>query len=250
MNVEFYFWGFQCPLNQRVYKILKEYEDKFEISYFDVSNDIDAAKNVKMYFPTMIIVDKKYRYYNPMTINLILDSLSEGHITIEKPYLPVQGNVERTENLIFLNNDNVNIACNCTGQNCEELQNKKKIFMHNTNSEILGILNVDKNNNLLGGAEFIPSVMVPYDIPRAKDTAFITCVYPTDSFYDYKSGPLKKLELYLSNHFRQVLVITDEKGTFPNGNLEFFIKNGYIDLGIIYNDDDYCQLHMLKKVLC
>ena len=110
-----------------------------------------------------------------------------------------------------------------------------------------GFMNLS-GNHLLGGVEFVPSNLVPYDIPRSEETAFITCIYLSNEDYDYKSAPLIALEDYLKNKYKKVLVISDEIGVFPNGNLDFFLKNNYKDQAIVF-EDDYCKLHLMSKIL-
>jgi hypothetical protein len=106
-----------------------------------------------------------------------------------------------------------------------------------------------ENNTLLGGVEYIPSIFVPYDIPVDKTTAFITCVYLSDTKYDYKTPCLRALEKYLSNKYKRILVISDENGVFPNGDLKFFKENGYDDLGILAYEENYCTLHLMSKYI-
>ena len=38
-------------------------------------------------------------------------------------------------------------------------------------------------------------------------------------------------------------------GTFPNGDIKFFEKNGYKDMGLVDIEQDYCILHMMCKEL-
>lgn len=112
-----------------------------------------------------------------------------------------------------------------------------------------GFLHTDERGNLLGGAEYLPSMLVPYDIPHSEDAAFITCVYLSDAEYDYKSAPIKALEQYLRKTYARVFAVTDEKGVFPNGDLAFFTRNGYRDNGVIFEDQAYCKLHLVSKDL-
>jgi hypothetical protein len=90
---------------------------------------------------------------------------------------------------------------------------------------------------------------VPYDIPRSNYYAFITCIYHSSTEFDYKSYPLGELERYLSGSYSKVYAITDEVGTFPNGNLEWFLQKGYQDEGIIAEEEGYCRLHIVGKKL-
>ena len=113
---------------------------------------------------------------------------------------------------------------------------------------ILGFMNIE-HNTLLGGVEYIPSTFVPYDIPVDKTTAFITCIYLSDTKYDYKTPCLRVLEKYLSNEYNRILVVSDETGVFPNGDLKFFKENGYDDLGILSSEENYCTLHLMSKYI-
>ena len=53
---------------------------------------------------------------------------------------------------------------------------------------------------------------------------------------------------YNDNFFVELHDISDEKGVFPNGDLDFFKRNGYIDEKVIF-EDAYCKLHLLWKKL-
>lgn len=106
---------------------------------------------------------------------------------------------------------------------------------------------LDGKKALLGGAEYLPSLSVPYSVPKDEATAFITCCYLTDEEYDCKSEPLSALERSLAEKYSRVTVISDEKGVFPNGNMEFFLLHGYQDEGIVYEDENYCRLHLMSK---
>ena len=104
-----------------------------------------------------------------------------------------------------------------------------------------------RGQELLGGAEYLPANCVPYDVPKQEDTAFLTCLYGSDEDYDYKSAPLRTLEEYLAEKYRRILAVSDEKGVFPNGDLSFFLRNGYRDAGVIIQEPGYCTLHLVEK---
>ena len=44
----------------------------------------------------------------------------------------------------------------------------------------------------------------------------------TDAAYDYKSAPLMELEKYLAGEYKRILAISDEKGVFPNGDMQIY----------------------------
>ena len=113
---------------------------------------------------------------------------------------------------------------------------------------VFGFLHMQEKR-LLGGAEYVPSMQVPYAIPRHARKAFLTCVYLSDEAFDYKTTPLNALEAYLGERYESALVISDETGVFPNGDLTFFLLRGYQDLGVVAREGTYCTLHLLEKQL-
>lgn len=153
------------------------------------------------------------------------------------------------ERIVPLTDMNCHIASQCSGGCNVDSGKRKASFLHQSNQDIYGFLNVDNENYLLGGVEYLPTMLVPYDIPKHKESAFITCIYNCDDSYDYKSKPLEELENYLCKEYKEIYVISDEESTFPNGNLEFFLRNKYEDLGMVSEENKYCKLHLLRKVL-
>ncbi|MEG2935276.1 MAG: hypothetical protein RR844_02155 [Clostridium sp.] len=248
MKVDFYYWSYQCPLNNSMMKLLKEYEDKLHINYHDISENFELAQRMNMFFPTLTVVNDTYRFFSPIRRSF-LNSLYKGEIPIEKPYLPKLGRVAKEYTIKPITKEICCIACSCTGEDNLEDCNKKLQFYENQKLSVFGYINIDSNNKLLGGVEYLPSLMVPYKIPKDSETVFLTCVYLSDSDYDYKSGPLRALENHLNSHFNKVFVISDEIGVFPNGDLKFFLENGYEDLGVISKEKDYCTLHLMCKNL-
>jgi len=104
-------------------------------------------------------------------------------------------------------------------------------------------------NTVVGGIEYVPSLKVPYSIPKDERIAFLTCAYHSTTEYDYKTYPLAALEKRISSNYDYLVAVTDEFGTFPNGNLKWFLKNGFDDLGLISIEDQYCNLHIVIKDL-
>ncbi len=66
MVLDFYYFSYQCPLNDNMIQLLKDYQDKIDIHFYDVSKNRFLAKEKKMFFPTLIVLDKKKRYYSPL----------------------------------------------------------------------------------------------------------------------------------------------------------------------------------------
>ncbi|MEA1884929.1 MAG: hypothetical protein U9N62_10475 [Thermotogota bacterium] len=103
----------------------------------------------------------------------------------------------------------------------------------------------------MGGAEFIPSLVVPYNIPKKEDIAFLTCSYLSGETVDYKTYLLEKLEVELPGlRYTQLITIASEGVVFPNGPLEWFKKRDYLDLGeLSFEQNEGARMHLLKKEL-
>lgn len=246
MKIDFYYWGNMCPITTEILNLMSEYKDKIDIHMYDISDDSLACKINKIFFPFLTVLNDANRYYSPIS-RKFMEEVVIGILPEEKPFIPNLGTEMISKTIKPITKDSYIVASQCTSRkNC--LGCAGKIEMYNSfNEEIYGFMNVSENK-LLGGAEFVPSKLVPYDIPKNENTAFITCVYLSNKEYDYKSAPLQALENYLKNNYKKVVVISDEIGVCPNGNLDFFLKNNYTDEGVIF-EDSYCKLHLMSKVL-
>lgn len=248
MKLDFYYYSYQCPLNHSMLQLLSAYTNRIEIQTFDIARNKDLAEELNIFFPTLIVLNDQYRYYSPLKKEF-LEDVCKGVIPEEKPYLPEQGEMVVEHVVEQLTRENVCIACDCCGAKNDQLVNAKEEFFKNASGEVYGYLHITKDDQLVGGVEYLPSISIPYPVPHEEKTAYITCIYGSDPKYDYKSAPLRELENYLKQDFDRVIVVTDEEGVFPNGNREFFLKHGYVDEGIIFIDPQYCKLHLMSKVL-
>lgn len=248
MRLDFYYFSYQCPLNDDMLRLLDEYRDKMEIHLHDISDDSATAERMDIFFPTLTVLDGQRRYYSPLSRSF-LDRATLGIFPEEHPFLPYLS--EKCAEYVVrpIQSEDVSRVCGCCGSPSQSNCLKKSAFLQRFNQEIYGFLHEDSNGILLGGAEYLPSEKIPYHIPRDKQTAFVTCVYMSDTEYDYKSAPLKALEHYLTGKYSKVIAVSDESGVFPNGNLEFFLRNGYHDQGILFEDPNYCRLHLVSKEL-
>lgn len=59
MVLDFYYFSYQCLLNDNMIRLLNEYRDKIDINLYDISNNHLLAGEMKMFFPTLIVLDKK-----------------------------------------------------------------------------------------------------------------------------------------------------------------------------------------------
>jgi len=249
MRIDFYYWGMQCPIIYEMQNLINEYNSKFDIYLHDISNDFSMAEKQKMFFPFLTVIEGRTRYRGPIKRS-ILENLLNGRAIVEKPYIiPLATKIYEGE-IIPLTKNNISlVSSGCTLTQCKEACNKKGAFLAEYCEDIFGFINV-KDNRVLGGAEYVPSINVPYKIPKDIDTAFLTCLYHSSTEYDYKSAPLNALEKYLKTKgYHKIIAITDEVGTFPNGNLDWFLKHGYNNERVISVEEDYCVLHLVSKTL-
>lgn len=59
MTLEFYYFSYQCPLNDNMIQLLNDYSDKIDIALYDISDNSLLAKKMNIFFPTLIVLDKK-----------------------------------------------------------------------------------------------------------------------------------------------------------------------------------------------
>lgn len=247
MKLDFYYWSYQCPLNGEILALLGEYRDRLEISLHDITGNTALAKEIRIYYPTLTVINHHFRFYSPIGREF-LDSLYAGILPKESPYLPSLGSVPGNGTIVPITAENCFLAGHCTARKCDAYCEKKSAFLQKNGLSVYGFMQI-QNGKLCGGAEYLPSLLVPYDIPKAPEIAFISCVYLSDSIYDYKSAPLRELERYLTPKYEKVYVISDGIGVFPNGDKAFFERNGYTDCGIIAEEIGYCTLHLMEKIL-
>ena len=51
MVLDFYYFSYQCLLNDNMIRLLNEYRDKIDINLYDISNNHLLAGEMKMFFP-------------------------------------------------------------------------------------------------------------------------------------------------------------------------------------------------------
>lgn len=246
MKIDFYHWGSMCPISNEIIQLLKKFTDVFNIHFHDFTYDCTLAQKQKIFFPFLTVLDGKKRYYSPISEEF-LHLLLSGEVPVETPYKPTLGNTEKSVEIKPIVKSNYILASQCTARlHCLGCERKPQMYSAMTDG-IMGFMNVD-GGNLLGGVEYYPSLHVPYDIPKGTEIAFITCIYLSDRHFDYKTAPLRALERFLAQQYKKIVLISDENGIFPNGDIAFFERNGYRDERVVF-EDDYCRLHLLSKDL-
>jgi hypothetical protein len=245
MKIDFYYWDMQCPINNEILRLLEKYGKYFEISIYNVKDNFEIARQQRLLFPTLTVVDGVKRYFSPLS-DSFFDSLLNHKYPKEKPFIIQHGREKYAGEIMPITEKNIETAGTCTGRCCSQNSQKKLDFLKDCCLDISGFINIE-GNKLLGGVEYVPSSIVPYDVPKSEDIAFLTCAYLSSDRYDYKSAPFKALEKYLKGKYTKIIAVSDEVGTFPNGDLKWFLDNGFADDGVISYEPGYCRLHLVSK---
>ena len=85
MTLEFYYFSYQCPLNDNMIQLLNDYRNKIDIALYDISDNSLLAKKMNIFFPTLIVLDKKKRYYSPLRKSF-LEQVANGIYPQENPF--------------------------------------------------------------------------------------------------------------------------------------------------------------------
>ena len=247
-KLDYYYWGNQCPINNETLSLLKNYDTQIEVHVHDISENPALAKLMRIFFPFLTVFNEKKRWFGPLNKVTIEKFLRDEPLN-EVPYVKTWGTEMCCGELQVLNADSIHLVANgCTLTNCLFSCEKKHDFLSTLTEEPYGYLHLLKDE-VVGGVEWLPSMNVPYDVPKDEKTAFLTCLYSSNEIFDYKSYPLNQLEETLLNRYDSILAVTDEIGSFPNGDLALFLRLGYEDLGVISEEEGYCRLHLVKKSL-
>ncbi len=256
IKIDFYYWEDQCPHNYKIRSLLSTLvsDKRCKINLFDISKNHKIAQYLNIFSPNMIVIDDNLRWHGPISMDS-LESILNGIIPKVRPY-----NVKISNNIIIgdikdLTEETIIDTCDlCSSSKknvyCNEKGNWIKTLREKYNLPYIGKLHY-LNKVCIGGAEFVPSVAVPYPIPKAEDIAFLTCSFASSEDGDYKTYPLQKLEEELPNlGFNSIIVVASENTPFPNGPLDWFLDKGYMDLGFIYNEErHFAKMHLVKKDL-
>ncbi|MCK4257855.1 MAG: hypothetical protein KAX49_02695 [Halanaerobiales bacterium] len=254
-QIDFFYWADQCPYNSIIRKLLipLKNDSQYSIHTYNLSNHPQLAKKLNIYSPTLLVFNNRVRWNGSITKNII-EKISKGDIPERKAYVVNNGKdlisgitKPLTEKTIL----ETYKPCGCSKKSsCIEKAIWIKYLRNKYRIPHLGILHYFQGV-CVGGAEFVPSLAVPYSIPKREDIAFLTCSFLSDDKADFRSLPLQALEDELPSYgFKYLIAIASEEVVFPNGTLQWFIDRGYVDLGQIYYEErDFARMHLIKKNL-
>ena len=171
MKITFYHWGAQCPIIVEMLALF--HKDRMDtVTCIDFTKREDIALQKQLYYPFLTVFDDTIPWYGPVNAE-ILEAVRNKKLTKEEPFLLSQSNHEAIGELIPLTKDTIQLA----GQGCTLCEQhgqmeKKAAFLCSCGVSHFCLLHrID--GNVVGGVEWLPSLRVPYPIPRDAHTAFL-----------------------------------------------------------------------------
>lgn len=253
-NLKFFYLNYQCPHNAHLLARIKTlaWRDRVMLHLYDIWEDRAACEQFRVFGPTMLIVNDKYRHHGPFTTDKVLAMLEDEDVE------PVGYEVDQSEDvvrgeLIPVDSKSVLSTCEpCIGSGDSGLCMGKSEWVRgvlkSSGLEHLGYLHMH-GGKCVGGAEFLPSQMVPYPVPGKKnDNAFLTCSFLSDDKKDYRTHPLERLIDDLRKwRFKTLSVAASKDVVFPNGPMKWFEKKGFEDKGTLIKEELHkAEIHYLQ----
>ncbi len=256
-SLRFFYFGNQCPHNGYLLARVKTlaWRESVKLHLHDVTGDDAICAEHRVFSPQMLLVNDRYRLHGPFTTERVL-ALLEDEMTEPCAYdVPVGGDVVRGE-LVPLTPETALSTCDtCAGAPDRGLCRGKaewvRDMMAASGMPHLGYLHT-VDGRCVGGAEFLPSRLVPYPVPaKGQRDAFLTCVYLSDAERDYKLHPTERLlGDFPALGFDSVSVAASVEGVFPNGPASWFERLGFRDEGSLVREEMHsADIHLLTKLL-
>ncbi len=256
-SLRFFYFGNQCPHNGYLLARIKTVAWKESVTLYlhDVTGDEATCADYRIFSPQMLLVNDRHRLHGPFSAERV-QALLEDEMTGPEPYSVRQsGDVVRGD-LVPLTPDSALSTCDtCAGSPDPGLCRGKAEWVaqmtRDSGRPSLGYLHM-VGGRCAGGAEFLPSRLVPYPIPdKGPRAAFLTCVYVSDEHHDYKTHPTERLLADLKVHgFETVSVAASAAAVFPNGPASWFERLGFEDEGLLVREEMHgADIHLLRKRL-
>ena len=237
-NLKFFYFSYQCPHNAYLLARIKTvaWREGVALRLHDISIDKEACIEHSIFSPTMLIVNDKYRWQGPFSKEDVVAMLNDDDFVPAIREAAVGTEVVKGE-LAPITPESVLCTCEpCLLSDDVGICRGKAEWMANVleemGAESLGYLHM-VDGRCVGGAEFLPSTMIPYPIPDKRDgNAYLTCSYVSNELRDFRSYPLKALVADLPEKGYDTLsVVSSDRLAFPNGPSSWFISKGFVDCG-------------------
>lgn len=239
-NLKFFYFGYQCPHNAYLLARIKTFawKERVALELHDVTDDPETCRRNSIFFPTLLVVNDSRRWQGPFTSEIV-ESLLEDEDFAPPAHEPRQGDELVEGDLVPIDEKSVLSTCvPCISMDDKGLCMGKsewvRDFLKSTGLKNLGYLHFH-GSQCVGGAEFLPSLRVPYPIPdKRDDNAFLACTFRSDDRLDFKSHPLAALIDDLgANGWSTLSTVTSSDGVFPSGPKDWLRKKGFEDMGVL-----------------
>ncbi|UCE91955.1 MAG: hypothetical protein JSV90_02085 [Methanobacteriota archaeon] len=237
-NLKFFYFGYQCPHNTYLLARIKTlaWKESVPLHLFDVAEEASVCEDYCIFVPTMLVVNDDQRWCGPFSKEDVLAMLNDEEFT--PATFPWHGPGEPVEgDLLKITPESVLSTCKpCLGTDDIGLCRGKSEWVHDMlerkNVDHLGYLHLH-DGRCVGGAEFLPSQIVPYPIPgKSEKDAFLTCSYASHGEHDYRTHPLKRLiEDLRDTEYDALSVAAAKEGVYPNGPVAWLEGLGFEDRG-------------------
>ena len=256
--VQFIYFGGQCPWKEWMIEQIISSTEILGIKYelIDLMEYPEYAEKYELFFPFTTIFDNSLKIPSPISAGEIIKITKDGYNiqTRISSNTRKKGKAEKISTLTIENIQDSCLICNASINPgyCFSKTNWALKINQLVPNNILGFISYN-NEETAAVVEFLPSILVPYPIPKKeKSNLFITCIY--SSFFqgpDYRGEILEKATEYLSeNNFDRISVISGVNGAFPNGPKDFFIDYGFSvkkELGEVYLKEGIDNLIFMEK---
>lgn len=244
LSLRFFYFGNQCPHNGYLLARIKTiaWRESVALHLHDITGDEDICREYEVFSPQMLIVNDRYRLHGPFSaerVRALLDDEDDG----TRAHAPGQGTDVVRGDLVPLTASTALLTCHtCAGSSDPGLCRGKSEWvgkmLEDSGLPHLGYLHT-VGGTCVGGAEFLPSKLVPYPIPhKGQRDAFLTCTYVSDESHDYKTHPTERLLSELRTlGFDTVSVAASVDGVFPNGPASWFQRLGFEDRGPLVKEE-------------
>ncbi len=254
LNLKFFYFGNQCPHNCYLLARIKTYawRERVRLELFDVFDDPETCRKYNIFSPNMLLVNNKHRLHGPFTVEQV-EAMLQDEEGEPRLYSVVQSDkVVRGELTPITPESVLRTSTSCAGAEDEGLCRGKsewvEAVMKKLNLKHIGYVH-SIDGRCVGGAEFLPSLNVPYPIPdKREDNAFLTCSYLSDAELDYRTHPLERLAKDLKGWgFATLSAVASAEGVFPNGPMPWFEKRGFRDRGVLFTERLHrAELHYVQ----
>lgn len=257
MNLKFFYFGNQCPHNCYLLARIKTiaWHEHVHLQLYDLMENPGAAEEFRIFSPNLLIVNDRYRLHGPFTKDRVHALLDDEDVRPSRYTVDQSDKVVRGE-LRPVDSDSVLEASGaCAGGRDPGLCRGKSewvgALLSKTGLGHLGYIHF-VGGNCVGGAEFLPSPIVPYPIPDKREgNAFLTCSYASDQDSDFKTHPLEALERDLRAWgFDTLSIAASSDVVFPNGPAKWYIRKGFEDRGVLIEEEMHgAEIRYLQKRL-